>query len=272
MIIAVFRSKDGKLPIRKLFGEGEDFIVINQFNEQVQQINELFVSGQVKESYTLAKALLKNESFEADDSFPIIQQHVALLEANGYATMPVHTADNVKQSVERADGSYPERDVLSAYIGSQDDEQFGRVVDELLAGSIEAQANAYYTMAEYFVLAKEPDKAMVQYAEAIKLQPNIALYWGAFAQFINHMEASPYLALRLIEEAIQLDGMNARWYYIQGNIFFQLVAATKNLSYLPALEEAWSKAKKRCSAKQVALKVDIAKSEDLLTQWKKQML
>jgi len=272
MIIAVFLYKDGKLPIRLWFCEGEDYIVIKHFDQQVQQVNEFFVSGQVKESYTLAKALLVDESFTAHASFAMIQQHVALLEANGYANMPSPTTDNVKQSVERADGTYPERDVLAAYIGSQDEAQFGQVVDELLAGSIEAQANAYYTMAEYFVLAEEPDKAMVQYAEAIKLQPNTALYWGAFAQFINRVEASPYLALRLIEEAIQLDNMNPRWHYIQGNIFFQLVAATKNLSYLPALEEAWQKAKKRCSAKQIALKVDLAKSEDLLAQWKKQML
>ncbi|WP_235616220.1 tetratricopeptide repeat protein [Lysinibacillus parviboronicapiens] len=246
--------------------------MIKQFNEQVQQINELFVNGSVKESYTFAKALLANELFTIDASFSIVQQHVALLEANGYANMPTPTSEKVKQSVERADGSYPERDVLAGFLGTQDDEQFGKVVDELLAGPIEAQANAYYTMAEYFILANEHDKAMAQYAEAIKLQPNTALYWGAFALFLNRIEASPYLALRLIEEAIQLDSMNARWYYIQGNIFLQLVASTKNLSYLPALEEAWNKAKKRCTAKQVALKIDIAKSEDLLVQWKKQML
>jgi len=246
--------------------------VIKQFDEQVQQINELFLNGHVKESYQLAKALLANSTFTGHESFLTIKQHVTLLEANGYANMPVPTAEKVKQSVERTDGSYPERDVLAAYIGSEDDQQFGKVVDELLAGSVEAQANAYYTMAEFFALAKEHDKALVQYAEAIKLQPNKALYWGAFAQFLSRNEGSPYLALRLIEEAIQLDNMNPRWYYIQGNIFLQLVAATKNLSYLPALEEAWEKAKKRCSSNQVALKVDIAKSNDVLSQWKKQML
>ncbi|WP_427108061.1 tetratricopeptide repeat protein [Lysinibacillus xylanilyticus] len=246
--------------------------MIKQFDEQVQQINELFLNGHVKESYQLAKALLANSTFTDHESFLTIKQHVKILEANGYANMPVPTAEKVKQSVERTDGSYPERDVLAAYIGSEDDQQFGKVVDELLAGSVEAQANAYYTMAEFFALAKEHDKALVQYAEAIKLQPNKALYWGAFAQFLSRNEGSPYLALRLIEEAIQLDNMNPRWYYIQGNIFLQLVAATKNLSYLPALEDSWEKAKKRCSAKQVALKVDIAKSNDVLTQWKKQML
>lgn len=246
--------------------------MIKQFDEQVQQINELFLNGHVKESYQLAKAMLANRAFTEHESFPTIQQHVALLDANGYANMPTPSAEKVMQSVERIDGSYPERDVLAAYIGSEDEQQFGKVVDELLAGSVEAQANAYYTMAEYFALAKEHDKALVQYAEAIKLQPNKALYWGAFAQFLSRNEGSPYLALRLIEEAIQLDGMNPRWYYIQGNIFLQLVATTKNLSYLPALEEAWEKAKKRCSVKQVGLKVDIAKSNDVLAQWKKQML
>ncbi|MGE7110450.1 tetratricopeptide repeat protein [Lysinibacillus sp. NPDC047702] len=246
--------------------------MIKQFDEQVQQINELFMNGSVKESYQLAKNVVADSAFAEHAAFAMIQQHVALLEANGYANMPTLADEKVKQSIERADGSYPERDVLSAYTGTQDDEQFGKVVDELLAGSIEAQANAYYTMAEYFVLAKEHDKAMIQYAEAIKLQPNKALYWGAFAQFLNRSEGSPYLALRLIEDAIQLDSMNPRWHYIQGNIFFQLVATTKNLSYLPALEEAWEKAKKRCSAKQVMLKMDIAKSTDVLAQWKKQML
>ncbi len=245
---------------------------MKQLDEQVQQINELFLNGHVKESYELAKVLLVDNKFTEHEAYPTIQQHVALLEANGYANMPVPSAEKVKQSVERTDGSYPERDVLAAYIGSEDEEQFGKVVDELLAGSVEAQANAYYTMAEYFALAKEQDKALVQYAEAIKLQPNKALYWGAFAQFLSRNEGSPYLALRLIEEAIHLDSMNPRWYYIQGNIFLQLVAATKNLSYLPALEEAWEKAKKRCSNKQVSLKVDIAKSNDVLSQWKKQLL
>lgn len=241
-------------------------------DEQVQQINDLFVSGQVKESYQLAKDILANETIKDGEAKQLILQHVALLEANGYANIPATTDEKVKQSVERTDGSYPERDVLAAYIGSQDSEQFGKVVDELLAGTIEAQANAYYTMAEYYVLAKEHDKATVQYAEAIKLQPNKALYWGAFAQFLNRHEGSPYLALRLIEEAILLDGMNPRWHYIQGNIFLQLIAATKNLSYLPALEVAWEKAKKRCTAKQVTLKMDLAKSNDVLAQWKKQML
>ncbi len=246
--------------------------MIKRFDEQVEQINELFLNGHVKASYQLAKALIANSAFTEHELFPTIQQHVTLLEGNSFANMPVPTAEKVKQSVERTDGSYPERDVLAAYIGSGDDQQFGKVVDELLAGSVEAQANAYYTMAEYFALAKEHDKALVQYAEAIKLQPNKALYWGAFAQFLSRNEGRPYLALRLIEEAIQLDSINPRWYYIQGNIFLQLVAATKNLSYLPALEEAWEKAKKRCSAKQVSLQVDIAKSNDVLAQWKKQML
>lgn len=241
-------------------------------DEQVQQINDLYVSGQVKESYQLAKDILAKQTIIDGEAKQLILQHVALLEANGYANIPASNDEKVKQSVERTDGSYPERDVLAAYIGSQDSEQFGKVVDELLAGSIEAQANAYYTMAEYYVLAEEHDKATVQYAEAIKLQPNKALYWGAFAQFLNRHEGSPYLALRLIEEAILLDGMNPRWHYIQGNIFLQLIAATKNLSYLPALEEAWEKAKKRCTAKQVTLKMDLAKSNDVLTQWKKQML
>ena len=254
------------------FSEGGILIVIKQYEERVQYINELFVSGQVKESYEVAKGLLANPSFTSDESFSMVQQHVALLQANGYDNMPIPTAEKLMQSVERADESYPERDVLAAYLGSQDAELFGKVVDELLVGPVEAQANAYYTMAEYFLLANEYDKAMVQYAEAVKLQPNKALYWGTFAQFINRIEGSPYLALRLIEEAIQLDGMNPRWLFVQGNILLQLVASKKNLSYLPALEEAWNKAEKRCSAKQVALKVELAKSKDVLVQWKKQML
>ncbi|GLC88803.1 hypothetical protein [Lysinibacillus piscis] len=245
---------------------------MTQFEEYVQEINELFINGHVKESYQLAKKVVTGALATDEQSVSMLQQHIALLEANGYANMPEPTAEKVKQSVERADESYPERDVLAAYIGSQDEAQFGRVVDELLAGSSEAQANAYYTMAEFFALAKEQEKAMVQYVEAIKLQPNKALYWGAFAQYVQRSEESPYLALRLIEEAIQLDGMNPRWHYIQGNIFFQLVTTTKNLSYVPALEAAWGKAKKRCTAKQVALKLAITQSIDLFTQWQKQLL
>ena len=129
-------------------------MVVNQMNEQVQQVNDLFLSGQVKESYQLAKEILGNDTAIEEEAYQVIQQHVAMLEVNGYANMPQPTDDKVKQSVERTDGSYPERDVLAAYIGSQDDEQFGKVVDELLAGPIEAQANAYYTMAEYYVLQR----------------------------------------------------------------------------------------------------------------------
>ena len=246
--------------------------MINPFDEQVQLINELFVSGKVKKSYELAKLLSANVTFNEHPAFATVQQHVALLQANGYENMPNPKPLKQKQSVERTDESYPERDVLAAYIGSQDEAQFGGIIDELLEGPIEAKANAYYIMAEFFVLANENEKAMAQYAEAIKLQPNKALYWGAFAQFISRIGESPYLGLRLIEEAIELDVLNPRWYYIQGNILLQLVASTKNLSYLPALEDAWTKAEKHCSAKQVALKVELVKAKDLLTQWKKQML
>lgn len=246
--------------------------MMSQLDEQVQLINELFVSGKVKESFVLAKAFVANPGFVTHASFATVQQHVALLQANSYDNMPTPMSVKQKQSVERTDESYPERDALAAYIGSQDEVRFEQIIDEFLAGSVEAQANGYYIMAEFFWLAKENEKAMVQYAEAIKLQPNKALYWGAFAQFINRIEASPYLGLRLIEDAIELDEMNPRWCFIQGNILLQLVASTKNLSYLPALEDAWTKAEKRCSAKQVALKIELAKAKDLLAQWKKQML
>ncbi|UZM98184.1 hypothetical protein OL548_25990 [Lysinibacillus sp. MHQ-1] len=47
--------------------------------------------------------------------------------------------------------------------------------------------------------------------------------------FLNRHEGSPYLALRLIEEAIKLDGMNPRWHYIQGNIFFTACSYYKKI-------------------------------------------
>ncbi len=145
--------------------------MIKQFNEQVQQINELFVNGSVKESYTFAKALLANELFTIDASFSIVQQHVALLEANGYANMPTPTSEKVKQSVERADGSYPERDVLAGFLGTQDDEQFGKVVDELLAGPIEAQANAYYTMRSILYLPTNMIKQWLNMQKLLNYNP-----------------------------------------------------------------------------------------------------
>jgi len=100
-------------------------MVVKQMNEQVQQVNDLFLSGQVKESYQLAKEILGNVTAVEEEAYQVIQQHVAMLEANGYANMPQPTDDKVKQNGERTDGSYPERDVLAAYLGSRDDDQFG---------------------------------------------------------------------------------------------------------------------------------------------------
>ncbi|UZM98186.1 hypothetical protein OL548_26000 [Lysinibacillus sp. MHQ-1] len=66
-------------------------MVVKQMDEQVQQINDLFLSGQVKESYQLAKEILASQINLTDETHQLIQQHVALLEANGYADMPETT-------------------------------------------------------------------------------------------------------------------------------------------------------------------------------------
>ena len=49
-------------------------MVVKQMNEQVQQVNDLFLSGQVKESYQLAKEILGNDTAIAEEAYQVIQQ------------------------------------------------------------------------------------------------------------------------------------------------------------------------------------------------------
>ena len=232
----------------------------------MEQIETLLASGQMKQGFALLKqAVAKQQVTEA------MHNHYNLLVGLGYEAMPTPTA-KIQQFQEDASEEYRVLAPFYHLIASQDAAVFGETVEALQQGDAAQQAEAYFLMANYFAVTQAHDKAFAQHAEALRLNPNQALYWGYFAQNVQRGNGHPLLALRLVEEAIALDPINPRYYLNQHYIFMQLLAMTKNLNYSVSAEEALLAAKKRLRPMQKPLQIEITKAQDVLTQWQQQLL
>lgn len=232
----------------------------------MEQMEALFASGQMTAGFEALQQAVK-----AGTATIAMQNHYNLLVGLGYLDLPVVNA-KVPQFTEDGAEQYKVLAPFYQLIATQDANAFGETVEALQQGDDALQAEAYFLMATYFGVTKAYDKAFAQHAEALRLNPNQALYWGHFAQTVQRGNGHPLLALRLIEQAIALDPLNARYYVIQHYIFMQLLTMTKNLNYSVSAEEALHAARKRLRPEQKPLQIEIAKAQDMLQQWQQQIL
>lgn len=232
----------------------------------MQRVESLLAQGKMKEGFT--QGLLLVEAGKASET---LAQHIHVLHSLGFAQLPKASL-GTKQYEENAAEQYAVLSPFYQFQQHQDYTQFGEMVEQSLAGDQEQQAAAYAMMGWYYAVTDEAPKAFVQWAEALKLQPNQAMYWGLFAQMLNDYGGHPLLALRLIEEAQLLDAANPRWPYIAHHIFIHLATATKNLNYVMGAQQTLQRTKALIREEQVPLKIAIAKCDDVLRQWESQLL
>lgn len=185
------------------------------------------------------------------------QQLLRLFTKFEYAQFPAVTKE-VVQSVERRNESYAELDEVEEIRSIQEERAFSLRMKHLERDAREAdaerKAQSFFVQGQLFLMAHHYDESVHCLMQAVKHNPNKAVYYGIAGQTMNRFNWSPFESMIYIERAIKLDPKNARWYWNKALILTQLY---KDLQEEPFLENALialDKAGVCCREGQISLK------------------
>lgn len=214
-------------------------------------IEHLFYDGQIHTCFEEAQKLPENE---------FAQQIIALYERYELALIPRDTL-KVNPSRERQDETYAEQDEVKEIRAIADEVQFNERIIQLEEtaknGADVEKAQSFFTQAHLFLFAHQYDESVHCFMQAVKYNPNQALFYGMAAQTMNRFEYSPFEVLGYLERAIVLDCENARWYWNKALVLTKLY---KDLQQEPFLEQALitlEQAIAYCRSEQKSLKIAI---------------
>ncbi|MEG0259713.1 MAG: O-linked GlcNAc transferase [Lysinibacillus sp.] len=215
-------------------------------------MDDYFYNGQLMKCYELAKVAV-NGPDQAQ-----AQKYMKLLEEYDFANYSKPTLLDAEQSVERADESYEESDDVATIRAIKDEDAFSARVSALeevaKSGTANDKAQSFFTQGELFLFAHHYNESVHCFTQAVKENPNKALYWGITGQTMHRFGWMPFDALGYLEQAIIIDPKNARWKWNKGLVLIQLA---KDLQMAPFIANAAIELEEAiacCSEHQVSLK------------------
>lgn len=223
-------------------------------------MDDYFYNGELMKCYELAKQVT-NEEDKA-----LAQKYIRLLEEYEYDSYPKPTAHIEVQHVERADESYPESDLVVEIRAIKDEEAFAKRIQQLeevaKTGTSADKAQSFFTQGELFLFAHHYNESVHCFQQAVKENPNKAVYWGITGQTMHRFGWMPFDALGYLEQAIQLDPTNPRWKWNRALVLIQLA---KDLQMAPFIANAaltLEDALASCGEEQKSLKAAIQNTID----------
>ena len=215
------------------------------------KMEQYFYEGQFLKCYEEAKHQQHGNNAEFAKKF------LAIFQKYDYDQFPQPTMQ-IPQSVERANESYEEYDEVQQLRAIKDEQQFYALVKQLeqdaRTGSNERKAQSFYVQGHLFLMAHQYDESVHCFIEAVKHNPNKALFYGMAGQTMHRFNWSPFDVMVYLERAIELDPANARWYWNKTLVLTQLY---KDLNADLFLENALitiEKAIETCREDQVSLR------------------
>ena len=162
------------------------------------------------------------------------------------------------QSVERANETYEEYDEVEKLRSLEDEETFQQAIQQLeivaRTGSDEQKAQSFFVQGHLFLLAHHYDESVHCFMQAVKHNPNKAIYYGICGQTMHRFNWSPFDVSPYLERAIELDGENARWYWNQSFVLTQLYKDLQVEAFLENALIALEKATALCREDQLSLR------------------
>lgn len=196
-------------------------------------MDDYFYNGELMKCYEAAKQVTDGPEKELADKY------IALLDEYDFAAYPKPTQAVVKQEGERADESYPASDLVAEIRAIKDETVFTQRVKELeevaKTGTKDEQAQSFFTQGELFLFAHHNNESVHCFTQAVRVNPNKALYWGMTGQTMHRFGWMPFDALGYLDQAIQLDPTNARWKWNKALVLIQLA---KDLQMAPFIANA----------------------------------
>lgn len=223
-------------------------------------MDDYFYNGELMKCYELAKQVTN----EADKA--LAQKYIRLLEEYEYDRYPKPNGHLEVQHVERADESYPESDLVVEIRAIKDEEAFAKRIQQLeevaKTGTSADKAQSFFTQGELFLFAHHYNESVHCFQQAVKENPNKAVYWGITGQTMHRFGWMPFDALGYLEQAIQLDPTNPRWKWNRALVLIQLA---KDLQMAPFIANAaltLEDALASCGEEQKSLKAAIQNTID----------
>ncbi|AHN22469.1 O-linked GlcNAc transferase [Lysinibacillus varians] len=196
-------------------------------------MEEYFYNGELMKCYKVAMQIADGPDKE------LATKYITLLDEYDVAALPKPTLFVETQHSERANESYPESDDVLAIRAITDEAAFAKRVkaleDMAKSGSANEKAQSFFTQGELFLFAHHYNESVHCFKQAVKANPNKALYWGITGQTMHRFGWMPFDALAYLEQAIDLDPTNARWKWNKALVLIQLA---KDLQMAPFIANA----------------------------------
>ena len=216
--------------------------------------------------YSDDKTLKKDERKYLEDA----RKTLVIFEKCGLYDFNVQITDYSSfQTKERSDESYPESDYVNKVLKRRNEDLTRQLIQKIekekSSSDAELREKAFFAAAELYNSMKRYDYAFYHYYQAIKINPNKALYWG-YATYALFMDVrskkddpgticSAYLSGMFGQKAMDLDRNNARWrhYYALALSLF----ASRNPIYIHQVIVETRKALALCRPEQIPLKKNL---------------
>ena len=215
-------------------------------------MDDYFYNGELMKCYELAKQVTGGHEKELADKY------IALLEEYGLATYPKPTVERGSQEEERPDESYPASDLVKEIRAIKDEAEFTnrvKLLEEMAkTGTEDEKAQSFFTQGELFLFAHHYNESVHCFSQAVKLNPNKALYWGMTGQTMHRFGWMPFDALGYLEQAILLDPSNARWKWNKALVLIQLAKDLQRAPFIANAALVLDDAIANCSEHQLSLK------------------
>ncbi|WPK11505.1 O-linked GlcNAc transferase [Lysinibacillus louembei] len=225
------------------------------------KLEQLFYRGQLHACFQLA---------QQQAASPFAQQVIALYERYQLGDIPGYTAYGL-QSLERADETYVEQDEVLAIRTIKDEQQFAvrtRQLEEIArTGTDEERAQSFFTQAQLFLYAHHYNESVHCFLQAVKCQPNKALYYGLAAQTMQRLDYTPFEILGYLERAIDLDDKNARWYWNRALVLMELYKDLQQDAFLEQALIALEQAQSSCRTEQKSLRAAIENTVENMREY-----
>jgi tetratricopeptide (TPR) repeat protein len=215
----------------------------------MSKMDQYFYNGQFLACFEEAKRLKESQSHA--------EKLLQLFSKYEYETFPIPTK-NLLQSVERPNETYEEYDEVEKLRAIEDEAIFQQAMQQLeqdaRTGSEERKAQSFFVQGHLFLMAHHYDESVHCFMQAVKHNPNKALFYGICGQTMQRFNWSPFDVLPYLERAIELDPKNARWYWNQSFVLTQLFKDLQVEAFLENALIALEKATALCRKDQLSLR------------------
>ncbi|PFR88229.1 hypothetical protein COK43_20300 [Bacillus cereus] len=187
--------------------------------------NYCFQIGKFEDCYKSLLTLKElSEYYDHHEIEKFCKENLRIFYSYGYEkSLPEPSNKHYHQSQENTDETYPDLEKVYEAINTNTvNSLLESLYEEIEKAPNERRAAALFALGELHLSNQNMQETIEFYIQAIKENPNKALYWGYTAQVMNRNKLHPLISIRFLQNAIELDPLNPRWHFLQSLILLEI--------------------------------------------------